>query len=280
MTEALFEVSELEKSYPPKGRSLWQRWRAPAERRDRFYAVRDVSFVLGRGECLGVVGESGSGKTTLVRMLAGLLAPSGGRILFRGAPVDLTRGQRSRVQMVFQDPTESLNPCFTARRTLEEPLVLLAGMRPGAALDRSVEALAERVRLPRALLDRYPHQLSGGQKARVGIARALAPQPDVVLLDEPTTALDVSVQARILLLLAELRAELGTSFVFVTHDLGVVRLMCDRVIVMKDGRIVERGALARVLEAPEHPYTRSLLAALPRIEAGEAELAAPSRIAS
>jgi peptide/nickel transport system ATP-binding protein len=282
MSETLFEVSGLEKSYAKKGRSLWRRWRAPATSEDRFYAVRDVSFALARGECLGVVGESGSGKTTLVRMLAGLVPASGGRILFRGAPLELARGgsERARVQMVFQDPTESLNPSFTARATIEEPLRLLAGMRPGAALARRVDELADRVRLPSALLDRYPHQLSGGQKARVGIARALAPEPDVVLLDEPTTALDVSVQARILLLLADLRAQLGTSFVFVTHDLGVVRLMCDRVIVMKDGRIVERGALARVLEAPEHPYTRSLLDALPRIEPGDVELSALSRIAS
>jgi len=267
MHEPVLLVSDLWKSYPhPTRRPFLSRWRAPSDA-DSFHAVAGVELSLERGECLGVVGESGSGKSTLVRMLAGLLRPSRGRILLNGRVVDLgDRGtSRARVQMVFQDPTESLNPSYRIERILGEPLELLGKTRGAVERRARVESLCDLVRLPKELLERFPHQLSGGQRARVGIARALAPEPDVILLDEPTTALDVSVQARILLLLADLRAKLGTSFVFVTHDLGVVRLFCDRVIVMKDGRIVEEGTVRTVMSNPQHPYTQSLLRALPRI---------------
>jgi len=266
MTRPILQVSDLWKSYPRR-RGLFER--RPPSGDDTFHAVRGVELALGPGECLGIVGESGSGKSTLVRMLAGLLAPSRGRILLKGKVVDLAgRGaSRSRIQMVFQDPTESLNPSFRADRIIAEPLRLLHGMRSGPALAARVLELADLVRLPRALVERHPHQLSGGQRARVGIARALAPSPDVLILDEPTTALDVSVQARILLLLSELRSRLGTSFLFVTHDLDVVRLLCDRVIVMKEGQIVESGTVSQVIHEPSHAYTRVLIDALPRIPA-------------
>jgi peptide/nickel transport system ATP-binding protein len=266
MTRPILEVSDLWKSYPRR-RGLFERRRPGHD--EPFHAVRGVELVLRPGECLGIVGESGSGKSTLVRILAGLLAPSRGRILLQGKVVDLAgRGAaRSRIQMVFQDPTESLNPSFRVDRIIAEPLRLLHGMRNEQALSARVGELADLVRLPRPLVPRLPHQLSGGQRARVGIARALAPSPDVLILDEPTTALDVSVQARILLLLSELRARLGTSFLFVTHDLDVVRLLCDRVIVMKAGQIVESGTVSQVIHEPSHAYTRTLIDALPKIPA-------------
>ena len=256
----VLDVVDLWKSYPRK-QSLFERLANRSEP-EHFHAVRALDFRLFAHECLGVVGESGSGKTTVSRMIAGLLAASRGRLLLDGKPIGVTG---ARVQMVFQDPTESLNPSFTVRRTISEPLRLLRGMREPAAIDARVEELADLVQLPRALLDRYPHQLSGGQRARVGIARAIAPSPRVLLLDEPTTALDVSVQARILLLLADLKQRLDMSMILVTHDLAVVRLLCDRVIVMKEGQVIEHGSVADLLAAPQHEYTQSLLAALPRM---------------
>jgi peptide/nickel transport system ATP-binding protein len=261
----VLDVTDLWKSYPRK-RGLFARLASRAEP-EHFHAVQALEFRLFAHECLGVVGESGSGKTTVSRMIAGLLPPSRGRLLLDGKPIGEPGSglTRAAVQMVFQDPTESLNPSFTVRRTISEPLRLLRDMRDVAAVQARVQELADLVQLPRALLDRYPHQLSGGQRARVGIGRAIAPSPRVLLLDEPTTALDVSVQAKILLLLAHLKQRLDMSMILVTHDLAVVRLLCDRVIVMKEGCIVEHGSVGDVMAAPQHEYTRSLLAALPRM---------------
>ena len=165
--------------------------------------------------------------------------------------------------MVFQDPTDSLNPRFTAARAVADPILQLGDIKGPAAIRARCEELAKQVGLPVELLDRFPHQLSGGQKARVGIARAIALKPDLVILDEPTAALDVSVQAVVLNLLQELKESMGMSYLFVSHDLNVVRLLCDRVIVMKSGSIVEQGPTERVLFAPEAQYTRDLLAAIP-----------------
>jgi len=170
---------------------------------------------------------------------------------------------RKRIQMVFQDPTDSLNPRFTAGRAIADPILRLGKVRGRRAVQARCEELARQVGLPTELLGRFPHQLSGGQKARVGIARAIALNPDLVILDEPTAALDVSVQAVVLNLLQELKETLGMSYLFVSHDLNVVRLLCDRVIVMQAGRIVEEGPTERVLFAPEAQYTRDLLAAIP-----------------
>ena len=248
---------------------LHKRFAVSGRRGSFLHAVDDVSFDLAPGESLGLVGESGCGKSTLVRLLTRLLDPTEGRIVFEGQDLAAmpARGfartpQRAALQMVFQDPTDSLNPRYTARDTIAEPCRLLAGMDDAAAHAR-VDEVAAQVGLPGELLSRYPHQLSGGQKARVGIARALAPRPRLLILDEPTAALDVSVQAVVLQLLDRLRRELGLSTIFVSHDLNVVRLLTDRVAVMYLGRVVELAASDEVFARPAHPYTRALVSAIP-----------------
>jgi peptide/nickel transport system ATP-binding protein len=203
-------------------------------------------------------------------MVMRLIDKSDGTIMFGGENIgDIPAKQfarlpmRKRIQMVFQDPTDSLNPRFTAARAIADPILRLGGLKGNGAVRARCEELARQVGLPLDLLDRFPHQLSGGQKARVGIARAIALNPDLVILDEPTAALDVSVQAVVLNLLQELKDSLGMSYLFVSHDLNVVRLLCDRVIVMRAGKVVEQGPTDRVLFAPEADYTRELLAAIP-----------------
>jgi peptide/nickel transport system ATP-binding protein len=206
-------------------------------------------------------------------MVMRLLDPTAGSIRFAGEEIAAVPARsfaghplRPRIQMVFQDPTDSLNPRLTAARAIADP-ILRMGKARGAALRARVGELADLVGLPRTLLDRFPHQLSGGQKARVGIARAIALDPELVILDEPTAALDVSVQAVVLNLLQDLKLRLGMSYLFVSHDLHVVRLLCDRVIVMRGGRVVEEGTAGQVLEAPRADYTRELLAAIPQVPA-------------
>jgi oligopeptide/dipeptide ABC transporter ATP-binding protein len=219
------------------------------------------------------VGESGCGKSTLVKLITRLLDPSGGRIAFEGRDIGeipasrfARAPERALIQMVFQDPTDSLNPRFTAFDTIADPIRRLGCSRGAAAVSARVGELAGMVGLPEVLLGRFPHQLSGGQKQRVGIARAIALEPKLLVLDEPTSALDVSVQAVILKLLDDLRRRLGISYLFVSHDLAVVRLVADRVIVMYLGRVVETGPVERVFASPGHPYTRALLASVPMPE--------------
>jgi len=238
--------------------------------------LSNIDLEVAAGECLGLVGESGSGKTTLARTVLRLHEPQQGRIVFAG--VDIThageaalRPLRERMQMIFQDPLSALNP----RRRVGEIVVqpLLAYGRLGTSPTRRVRddrarRLLEQVALPAAFADRWPHELSGGQRQRVGIARAIALEPELIVADEIVSGLDVSTQARILLLLRELRQRLGMSMIFVTHDLSVVRVLCDRVAVMHDGRVVEQGATAEVFAAPRHAYTRALLEAIPRPEIG------------
>ena len=229
-----------------------------------------ISFSVARGESVGLVGESGCGKSTTSMMVMRLLDQTSGRISFDGQEIgDIPANAfarlplRKRIQMVFQDPTDSLNPRFTAARAIADPILQLGDKMGRDALRARCEDLARQVGLPLSLLDRFPHQMSGGQKARVGIARAIALKPDLIILDEPTAALDVSVQAVVLNLLQDLKQSMGMSYLFVSHDLNVVRLLCDRVIVMRSGRIVEQGETEKVLDAPQDAYTRELLSAIP-----------------
>ncbi len=268
----LLDVENLVKDYPPThGASLMSRLlRQDAGADKPFRAVDGLSFQIKAGESLGLVGESGCGKSTTSMMVMRLLDPTSGRITFLGQDTGAIPAAhfarspfRSRIQMVFQDPTDSLNPRFTAERSIADPIYRLGSIKGSDAIRHRCEELATLVGLPVALLDRFPHQLSGGQKARVGIARAIALDPALVILDEPTAALDVSVQAVVLNLLEELKARLGMSYLFVSHDLHVVRMLCERVIVMRAGRIVEQGSAETIIEAPQADYTRELIAALP-----------------
>jgi peptide/nickel transport system ATP-binding protein len=232
-------------------------------------AVNDVTFGIKPGESLGLVGESGSGKSTISRLVCRLIDASEGEILFDGQPIgqqparDFHRSPvRKDIQIVFQDPTDSLNPRFNAFDCIAHPLRRLLAMKDGVALSERVRDCAARAGLPAELLERFPHQLSGGQKARVGIARAIACRPRLLVLDEPTAALDVSVQAVILQLLDSLRRQDGMALLFVSHDLNVVRMMCDRTVVLQNGAIVEQGESLALFRAPQAPYTRQLLDAV------------------
>jgi peptide/nickel transport system ATP-binding protein len=269
----LLLVEKLVKEYPRQGATatlakLFSR--KPPVELEQFRAVDGISFSVGHGESVGLVGESGCGKSTTSMMVMRLLDQTSGRISFDGEEIGGIMPNafarlplRSHIQMVFQDPTDSLNPRFTAVRAIADPIMQLGDIRGRDALRARCEELATLVGLPLNLLDRFPHQLSGGQKARVGIARAIALHPKLVILDEPTAALDVSVQAVVLNLLQELKASMGMSYLFVSHDLNVVRLLCDRVIVMRTGRIVEQGSAEQVLGNPQDAYTKELLTAIP-----------------
>jgi len=269
----LLVVEKLVKEYPRQGATavltkLFSR--KPPTEPEQFRAVDGISFTVGHGESVGLVGESGCGKSTTSMMVMRLLDQTSGRISFDGdeiggiLPNAFARlPLRKSIQMVFQDPTDSLNPRFTAVRAIADPIMQLGDIKGRDALRARCEELAGLVGLPVNLLERFPHQLSGGQKARVGIARAIALHPKLVILDEPTAALDVSVQAVVLNLLQDLKASMGMSYLFVSHDLNVVRLLCDRVIVMRSGRIVEQGSSESVLGNPQDAYTKELLTAIP-----------------
>jgi ABC-type glutathione transport system ATPase component len=229
--------------------------------------VDQVSFEVERGQIFGVVGESGSGKTTLARMMLRLVPPTAGHILVDGIDVaKVTRAERLQlnrtIQVVFQDPYSSMNPRLRIRRILAEGITRI---HPKGEVHSEVARLLDVVGLPARYADLYPHELSGGQRQRVAIARALSVNPTVLVADEPVSSLDVSMRGQVLNLLIRLRDELDLTCIFISHDLGVVRQLCDRVVVMKLGSIVERGEPEKLFEAPEHPYTRQLVASIPRI---------------
>ncbi len=232
-------------------------------------AVDGVSIGVARGRTLGIVGESGSGKTTLARMMVGLLPPTAGSIEIDGRSVpELALSDRKTlhrmVQMVFQDPVSSLNPRKTVRSILEAPLKALLGMGPEQRNQRIAELLSL-VSLRAEFADRYPHEFSGGQAQRIGIARALAAEPELIVLDEPVSSLDVSVQAQVLLLLSDLQRRLNLTYVFISHDLAVVETISDEVAVMHLGKVVERGLRAQIFAKPQHDYTRLLLSSIPAV---------------
>ncbi|NEQ43256.1 MAG: ABC transporter ATP-binding protein [Leptolyngbya sp. SIOISBB] len=260
-TDTLLQVHDLCKTFP-------------VGKNANLHAVDHISFHIRPGESVGLVGESGCGKSTLIRLITRLLNVTSGTIQFEDtilSTVDVRQfpksPHRKGIQLVFQDPTDSLNPRFTAYDTITEPIKRLEGWRDKAKLQARATELADLVGLPQELLSRFPHQLSGGQKARVGIARAIALNPKLLVLDEPTSALDVSVQAVILHLLADLKERLGMSYLFVSHDLNVVRLLCDRILVMYLGKIIEAGPVEQVFNHPRHPYTEALISAIPSFEA-------------
>ena len=259
---ALLAVEHLSVHFAGSG------WFGSAKRAVR--AVDDVSFFIRPGETFGLVGESGSGKTTVGRAVLRLIDATSGTVTFEGKPV-LTqrrramRSLRRRMQMIFQDPGGSLDPRMRIGAIVAEPLRVHRTCR-GRKLRHRVAELLEQCGMPAECVRRYPHQFSGGQRQRIAIARALALEPRLIVCDEPTSALDVSIQSQILNLLRDLQQRLGLSYLFISHDMGVVNHMCDRVAVMKDGRIVEHGDREAILKRPQHAYTQALLAAVPRAD--------------
>jgi peptide/nickel transport system ATP-binding protein len=262
LNTALLDVRALGKRYPlPRAHPF-----APAT---TLTALDDVSFTLNAGKTLGIVGESGSGKSTLARLVMALEAPSVGQVLLEGRDLhalgrDELRLARRHFQMVFQDPYSSLDPRMTVARTVAEPLEQLEHL-PSAERRERAAAMLDAVGLNAATdLDKYPHEFSGGQRQRIAIARALVTQPKLIVADEPVSALDVSVQAQVLNLMQDLQERFGLAYLFISHDLAVVDLVCDELIVLQHGRVVERGPTDEVLNAPQQPYTRRLIEAAPR----------------
>lgn len=260
MAGKLLEILDIRKYYPIHKGLLFKHT-------GDVRAVDGVSLTINEGETLGLVGESGCGKTTLGKLIVRLEEPSGGEMLFRGKNIFSFKGDelklyRREVQMIFQDPQASLDPRMTAGDSIGEAL-LIHGMKDEKERSGRVEELLGEVGLEADHAFRYPHEFSGGQKQRIVIARALALRPSLIVADEPVSALDVSIQAQILNLMAQLRDEHNVSYLFIAHNMGVIRYMCDRVAVMKAGKIVEEGKVDEVLDSPRHPYTKSLLAAVP-----------------
>lgn len=262
MTESILEARDLVKYYPISRGVVFKKTIGQVK------AVDGVSIELRKGETLGVVGESGCGKSTLARVLMSLDAPTSGDVLYKGKSIIGLRGSEMRrlrrnIQLVMQDPYTSLNPRMTVGDIIGEPFEIHPEVAPKAQRRTKVQELLEVVGLNPEHINRYPHQFSGGQRQRIGIARALALRPEVIVCDEPVSALDVSIQAQVMNLLERLQNEFGLSYVFIAHDLSVVRHICDRVAVMYLGKVVEIGTDIQIYERPTHPYTQALLSAVP-----------------
>ncbi len=268
MSTALLEVEHLARSFQIR------RGLVVARKVGEVHAVDDISFSIARGETLGIVGESGSGKSTTARLVLRLLDPSAGRIRFDGTDITALTGPalrrfRRRMQIVFQDPFASLDPRQSVEEIIGEPLLLHRAGTAAARRERVAELLSL-VGLSAPQARRYPHEFSGGQRQRIGIARALAAEPELIVCDEPVSALDVSIQAQVLNLLRDLQARLGIAYLFITHDLAVVRHVAHRVAVMRRGKIVEMAHTEALFAAPVDPYTRSLVAAMPEVKTAPA----------
>jgi peptide/nickel transport system ATP-binding protein len=261
----LIELQQVSKQFGPAPGGVLQRL-GLSRPRPHTRAVDGVDLCIARGEVVGLVGESGCGKSTLGRMVAGLLPTSSGRVSVDGQPMQgLSAAQKLKVQMIFQDPYASLNPRLRVDRIVGEG-ALRQGLTDRAGFDDYVSAQLRRAGLSPELRQRYPHQFSGGQRQRIGIARALAVQPQLLVCDESVAALDVSIQAQILNLFMDLREQLGLTYLFISHDLGVVEHLCDRVVVMYLGRVVESATVDELFARANHPYTQALLAQIPRFE--------------
>jgi peptide/nickel transport system ATP-binding protein len=266
--DAILDVSGLSMVFEPRQGFFSRKTKDEAVK-----ALDNVDFTLKRGEILGIVGESGSGKTTLGRCVMRILQPTGGQILFKpqaesamdlaGLPLKAVKPAWAKMRMIFQDPFSSLNPRMTVLQVIAEPLRNNLHLSQ-KEMEQHVADLLERVGLPRDAMWRYPHAFSGGQRQRIGIARAIALKPELIIADEATSALDVSLRAQVLDLLLDLVRELAISFIFIGHDIGVIRYMCDRVVVMHRGKIVETGPTDQVCDHPQHPYTQSLISAIPK----------------
>lgn len=260
MSEPLLQVEHLKKYYP-----IGSGWFGQSQQFVK--AVDDISFTVQKGETFGLVGESGCGKSTTGRSLLRLIEPTGGKVLFEGEDItalspEALRKRRKEMQIVFQDPFSSLDPRHTVQRILEEPLIV-HGMGNAKERKAMIDRLIDVVGLTQSHLQRYPHQFSGGQRQRIGIARALSLQPKLIVADEPVSALDVSIQSQVVNLLQDLQEEFGLTYIFIAHDLSVVKHICDRVAVMYLGRIVEIADKHKLYSAPQHPYTQALLSAVP-----------------
>ncbi|WP_112321640.1 oligopeptide/dipeptide ABC transporter ATP-binding protein [Oceanibium sediminis] len=259
----LLSVEHLDVTFHVRPRNAWP-WTPPL----KLSAVSDMSFTLGMGETLGVVGESGSGKSTLARAIVGTIPATGGKVMWQGqdllalAPAARRRHRRD-VQMIFQDPLAALNPRMTVGQIIAEPLITHAPDTPKAEVKARVGEMMERVGLLPNLVNRYPHEFSGGQCQRIGIARALILKPKLVICDEPVSALDVSVQAQVVNLLKDIQKDMGLSMIFIAHDLSVVKHISDRIAVMYLGRLMELAPSRPLIRTPRHPYTQALIASVP-----------------